>query len=277
MDLRTIKVFLAVASGAFFGGLVGLSIHTYMWWIGILVGGFLGYMLYEVERIPSALKQAYNAIINWQPDWQYWKDVAVILSFVGLYTTAGFTGTYSLTLKHEEIETILEFFGLSQSLIGIETIPFGLRLMLLAGLLSFMFSVIIIFVLNSNNSASSRRDLLHTFVVIAVVANPVGLFLVGLALVTGVLAAMVLGVIYHKKIWNKIADIALLGWNFLTYFYRLIHSEVRLLCMIDAALGAGFITFYGNLWLGALFAGFFGVLNLEIIGKKILQCVPARK
>lgn len=69
---------------------------------------------------------------------------------------------------------------------------------------------------------------------------------------------------------------------FLSHFAKnvfiLIHSELRLLCLFDGGMGAvvGTLivgTLTGTL-VGALAGGIFGVLNFEIVSKRILKLVP---
>ena len=70
----------------------------------------------------------------------------------------------------------------------------------------------------------------------------------------------------------------LLGFilRFITQLFRLIHSELRLLCAVDAALGAavGYLT--GNALLGATFGGLFGVLNYEVITIRVMKLAGAK-
>ena len=58
-------------------------------------------------------------------------------------------------------------------------------------------------------------------------------------------------------------------------FFILVHSELRLLCGVDAAIGAlvGFLI--GSVVLGALAGGLLGLLNYELVSKRWLKCVPA--
>jgi hypothetical protein len=64
--------------------------------------------------------------------------------------------------------------------------------------------------------------------------------------------------------------------RFIKTFFILIHSEMRLLCGVDAAIGAGIGYFYGNPILGMLFGGLFGVLNYEVVSKRLLR-LPSKE
>ena len=68
--------------------------------------------------------------------------------------------------------------------------------------------------------------------------------------------------------------------RFVRNVFILIHSELRLLCLLDGGLGAvaGTLivgTLAGTL-VGALAGGVFGVLNFEIVSKRLLRLVPLR-
>ena len=65
------------------------------------------------------------------------------------------------------------------------------------------------------------------------------------------------------------------AWNFakrlIVSVFKEIHSDIRLLCACDAALGAAIGYFTGNVILGAIAGGIFGVLNYEIVTKRLLK------
>ena len=73
-------------------------------------------------------------------------------------------------------------------------------------------------------------------------------------------------------LWIVICKIGL----FVKTVFILIHSEERLLCMIDAVIGAGIGYSFESALIGALVGGIIGVLNFEILSKRILHLVPAK-
>lgn len=56
------KIFTVAALGAFIGSLVGLQLNHLFWWVGMLVGGGVGYLAYNlgevIRAIPLAVEQA---------------------------------------------------------------------------------------------------------------------------------------------------------------------------------------------------------------------------
>jgi hypothetical protein len=67
--------------------------------------------------------------------------------------------------------------------------------------------------------------------------------------------------------------IPLVGKFFMELF-QYIHSDVRLLCGMDAAIGAGVGYFAGDMLIGALFGGAFGLLNYKIVRTYIFKISP---
>lgn len=64
--------------------------------------------------------------------------------------------------------------------------------------------------------------------------------------------------------------------KFFGAFFLLIHSDLRLLCGIDAALGTAAGYFAHNAFAGGVIGGLIGLLNYELISKRWLKLVPAR-
>ena len=56
--------------------------------------------------------------------------------------------------------------------------------------------------------------------------------------------------------------------------FILIHSEFRLLCGVDAAIGAVIGYFAGYVIVGLIVGGILGVLNYELISRRWLKLVP---
>ena len=58
---------------------------------------------------------------------------------------------------------------------------------------------------------------------------------------------------------------------FLIAIFVLIHSDIRLLCGVDAAIGAGIGYFAGSVIVGMFAGGLFGVVNYEVVSKRLLK------
>jgi len=58
--------------------------------------------------------------------------------------------------------------------------------------------------------------------------------------------------------------------------FIIIHSEIRLLCGVDAVIGAAAGYFTGSAIIGALAGGLIGVINYEIVSRRVLHLVPTK-
>ncbi|MBL7022080.1 hypothetical protein ISR92_02060 [Patescibacteria group bacterium] len=61
------------------------------------------------------------------------------------------------------------------------------------------------------------------------------------------------------------------------YIFVEIHSDIRLLCAVDAMIGAGIGYFYTNPIIGMIAGGILGVINYELVSKRWLKLVPTSK
>jgi hypothetical protein len=77
---------------------------------------------------------------------------------------------------------------------------------------------------------------------------------------------------------DRIADLVAAIVVFIGFLFckliRLIHSELRLLCGVDAAIGAGIGFFFNAPVVGAVVGGMFGVFNFEIVSIRWMKVVP---
>ena len=55
------NVLLASALGAAIGSLVALQLSSHLWWLGLIVGGLVGYLSYEWKKVLIAIPQTYKA------------------------------------------------------------------------------------------------------------------------------------------------------------------------------------------------------------------------
>jgi len=53
-----------------------------------------------------------------------------------------------------------------------------------------------------------------------------------------------------------------------------VHSDVRLLCGLDAAIGAACGYFAGSVLIGLISGGVMGLVNFEVVSKRVLKLVP---
>lgn len=240
------KVFMACALGAGIGSLVALELNQWLWWIGLIVGGLTGYLAYEFKKVALAILAAWKAAIYPFTSSQLlkWK-VALGLSLSTLSIPLVFLLLWSFSKPGVNVtDTIL--WMMSGVLFGV-IIGFG-----------FIPDIMMSFVDGRTNEdkITQLRKLNYA------VFPPVVIF-------------------WHLP--RGLAWLALTASKFLARFcwqvFIRIHSEMRLLCMADAALGAAVGYWAGSTIIGALAGGVFGLVNYAVVTKRILEprgLLPAR-
>jgi len=249
---KTMKVFLACFLGGFIGTIVALQLHAF-WWLGLLIGSFVGYLTYEAKQVVCAIKQSWKTVIGIRIiSRKQWKKFTRML-----YDSAKLI-LVACSIFASFIVCILPVFLLKN--------PFGVALSL--GL------CIILSIARIIDVTRDKDDPLTTCLHL----NPIYLYLwlTPKYLIIGIV--WLLKLIFHviPRTPKFLAKTTKIIGRFIKTVFILIHSDELLLCGIDAAIGTviGFIT--GNAVVGGLAGGVFGVLNFEIISKRILHLVPAK-
>ena len=250
---QVLKVFFACALGAFIGALVALQLGAF-WFVGVLVGGFTGYMVYEFQKVISAVKIAWNAVAGirfhrWRPNKEYWKLYFRCFPPIFLSFSIGICWLILFLLMIND-HTISGWHEFALSAILFEATA------LLASIMA-AFDV---------DTAENTRfmDSLWKF---SREGNPVSVLCWYLP--RGILK----GTVFCVK---RIPAGAHATGKFCSLVFVQIHSDERLLCGVDAAIGAGIGWSAGNPLVGAIAGGLFGVVNYEIVSKRILKVIPQR-
>jgi hypothetical protein len=242
---RTVKIFTACALGAGIGTLIALQLSGYFSWIGPLVGGFIGYLAYDYKKVIEAVKIAWDGFINWRPNK---KDLKLFLkawiSFcycLASVISGFFVGMVGLIMLYDVDATS------RQELVFI-------LLLIMAGCIFFVVPILSFMTISHDYGDSERMNLS--------IQNSKMMFPYQLYCVT-----IPKGIIFLIK---KIPVVVVTIVKFAKTVFILIHSERRLLCGVDAAIGAAIGYYAGNAIVGALAGGVFGVVNYLIVSIGIL-------
>jgi hypothetical protein len=256
--MEKMKVFIACAIGAGIGTLVALSVSQYFWWIGLIVGCLFGYFSYEFKAVISAVRIAWKNVIGWRPDKKIVKHVFnILISMLGCYTTIWLV-VFLLPFGFEEYPKFLS----SDTLISVS----------LASAILFMF--LIMFHCDSSDQSKAQEEII----------------ILGKNMIPVYFHFYVLFVFFPVSVWLCVKNIAIFFWKmprrtkkitvillkFTKTVFILIHSEARLICGVDAGIGVFVGYFTGHIIIGALAGGLFGLLNYEIVSKRVLKLVPKR-
>ena len=244
---------LACFLGGFIGTLVAKNLG-FFWWIGLIAGGFVGFLSYEFKAVIIACKNAWKAVIGIRITKEQWQKFE---NHLKLYFQDWFSSTMGL------YGTIVIGVMLVLCLTDTKYNWVGVGMVMAFFFLCSFLTAYLLFELDVDKK--TRKSLLRW--------NPVRIYC------WIVPKYIFLGVVYLIKHTPKfIAEIVKTILRFTKHVFIEIHSEIRLLCGIDAAIGVciGFFT-GGNALIGGIAGAIFGGLNYEIISKRILHLVPIKK
>lgn len=250
MDARTKKI----AAACFIGGWIGLSLAIQMrpifWWVGLLIGAGAAYLAHEFRAVVRAVPRAFERA------WE--RTDAVSDGFVYVATSLVRVVAFWSILVPTGV-LILQYYG---------TWPNGtLPKALFETSLMVHLVVAIVFLLTAF-AASAREGMpIRTWNVFAVY----GYYLPWLVIQLFRMAIWLLRMVPAGAVFIAVM---------VKELFFLIHSDERLLCMLDAALGitVGYWylphLFFGIL--GGVVGAVAGVLHFEILSKRVLRLAPLR-
>ncbi len=257
---RTVKVFLACAIGALVGSLIALQINGVFWWMGLLAGGLTGYLSYEFSTVIRMIPRAWRMATSWRMNWArlYSPLLSIARHILGIVMMAVTFASYSV---FGAIFNIYSWNDVSETFVAFASI--------------FFFFMLVCFKPLITDVTMSSKEVVKYGVISLLCANPV-------VVSVWFLPRFLFWVLPRGIFWvavrtpKAIRIIAVVLARFVYYLFRLIHSEERLLCGVDAGIGTiiGYIS--GNAFVGALAGGIFGVLNYEILSKRVFHLVPTR-
>lgn len=271
------KIFGACALGAAVGTALALELAPYLWWVGMLVGGLVGYFTYEFREVLRAAQTAWKKTIAWRPFLPWWRVVGRtfagslilttllvvagtlgVIAFKGnldVYPTAFaaavlFSTVWSVATSLNE-DTRLELKLCRHTEEHINSLLEQNRYQWLIAMVATAFFSLILFL--------SYWDL---------VVTTMQWLSIGTVMLCGVVFAA------YGAVWLIRRVIPVLG-RFFWAFFKLIHSDIRLLCAVDAALGTAAGYAAGSALVGALAGGTLGVVNYYLVSVCWLKLAPA--
>jgi len=254
MDTRAIKVFLACVLGGLVGSVVALSVHPYLWWVGLLAGGAVGYFSYEFKEVLRAIRVA--AVFAWHqtlaaPDLIKSRRFRLLMPRLGLAVLipiALLASTSIIFLILNPIITIETSDGKNGLLAAFMSVG-GTAIAVATAVLS-----ICAFVHESDGHYMVETKTLGIFVF---TLSPIGFV---------ALPLFGIGWVLYKS--PKIAKLCAV---FVKTLFLTIHSDIRLLCGVDAAFGALIGFYLMNPIIGAIAGGIIGLLNYKVVSQKWLR------
>ena len=279
------KIFGACSLGAVIGAVVALQVAPQVWWVGLIIGAFVGYLSYDFKEVRSAAPEAWRAVMG-----QAREVRANFLGLIKQWLTKPHPIAHTaavLTLPYYWIwiaPTIMQEMALR------EHPEWWVADKVAAYVFPYMFAAMFYGVFTAATS--------WILVIFAKMGSFIGEncywypFMVNHEYEWPQMAEELEKQGFHRGEWTYrnfwrwtakgvllFVPVILYGvfmivrgcYRFLRTLFVLIHSEIRLLCACDAAIGAAAGYFYGNPLIGGVVGGIFGVLNYEVVSKRLLR------
>lgn len=242
----TARIAIACFMGALIGTLIALQLG-YLWPIGALVGGHIAYLGFNFEEVLSAIPRAWQEVSEWEPDRELWREK--LRSGIGAFGMG-------LTML-----VVLCFIPMT---------PSFTMAPIWALTIAPAFWFLVAFMItdrrdNGNINSAFPMSFKHS--------NPIGVAFWTLYGLTKLIIWLPKGAM---KMTRFIGRVTTMMWKFTTTLFHIIHSDLRLLCAVDAGLGTVIGYMSGNALVGAIAGALLGVLNYEIVSVRVLQVAGAK-
>jgi uncharacterized membrane protein (UPF0136 family) len=268
--MERLKIIIALALGSFIGSLVAIEINHYFWWLGLLVGGAVGYLSYEFKVVLVAVVNAVGYAYVRFP------GIAEIKSFV----IGAALGAWIFINRIMCLALFISLFYIILNLFANwDRGPFTSTMQPLVIYWRGMFYGVILMAMLSASlislSLPGRQSVLDNFFKFTFYHLPK--FIV-LKIIVGVPVNIVKALIVAARVTPRVArTIGRFVKVFATRFFRLIHSDIRLLCAVDSAIGSAVGYFAGSAIIGLIAGVLFGLVNYEVVSKRVLKLVPINR
>lgn len=268
MESRTAKVAWACFLGGLIGAAVALEVAEYLWWLGLLAGGLTGYFAYEFKKVVLAVPAAFRVAAAWRPDW---KEVGRNMRVGFWFTLAGLAILASCLASFCPLTTYL--------LRTVQEPPLLLTLVMLGSFAYAAASMGTWFYIFNRIKETTADPVLRAKKV-AFMMNP-------LALAIWWVPKAIIFTLYQtlrglgwliprtpRAVWFAMLATIRFTWRFGWNLFTIVHSDLRLLCGVDAAIGVVIGYFAGSPLVGGLAGAAWGALNYEVLSKRILHLAP---
>jgi len=257
---------IACFTGATLGAVLALQ-WGYFWWIGVFVGGAAAYVGFRFREGMVAARRV----------WQSMTRPKAAALRAGIWNLARMTGAV-IALLCFGVSILIMIVGVAMSLAAGEELSFSGRAqfrmasgeaslaaqywaILAAGLVVAVVLAVFGVLLAARDRKAACRTILSCFLLTPPVLPFTLAFVIGSALLP------------HAS--KLVVRLAVLGFQTARQLFVLIHSELRVLCMTDAMIGAVAGFFCGNALVGGLIGAVFGLANYKLVSVRLLKVVKA--
>lgn len=279
------SVAFACALGGLIGTLCAQEIAAHFQYgarfasFGTLIGGAVAYLIVDFWQLYAGVKLAWAQTINWKPHKLWWRAFGAVFA-------ASFAITPTIVIAFGILPVIGALLFPSTEMAAVDTL-----VSVISGGAAFSVLAAIVTGITLGHLETARKgaameawetrlyEVIERNWDLAKIANPiaVGCF-VARHLLRGLWFAIprMPQAIAMLASW-LVAAAKLLG-AFLRAIFVAVHSERRLICLVDATLGAlvGYHVF-GIATAGAIAGMILGVINFEVVSVRWLKIVPATR
>ena len=226
------KGLLASATGAWVGGMIALQMNQYFWWLGMLVGGLVGYVSYEpkecLTQTVRIVRQAFSGITS-KSFIAFWKRFGWNFFDLGSLWFLSCCFSYFLIIFVEPKVPIKAF--------------------LFATFVILISMILVSFVVSFDSDYPSHGEL-------GKVINPISLIF------------WYLPRLLIKAIRALPVALRWLG-RLIVQVFVAVHSQERWMCLLDAALGSAWGYYWRHAVIGAFAGALFWLVSYQMIARSI--------
>lgn len=245
--MKTAKIFTACAIGAFIGSLMALEFQPLWRWFGLVVGGFIGYLAYEPMAVLLAGKKAIRVV--WEArKWRIMESQERRRMF-----RLGFKAGVVFGLDVLLLFLILDYLVGKPILRVVSSLVIVLGIGLLCG-----WAVLP----GKRETAEQITERVNDIKYFTAAINPAKILFYWIPKGVGK------GICFFPIL---VRELGLLSARFFKTLFLLIHSDIRLLCGADAAIGALVGLKTGSPIVGAIAGGLVGVINYQLVTVRLLK------
>lgn len=260
---NSLKIFVACAAGALIGALTALQLKGWWWLLGMPIGALGGYLFYEGKKVIEAIPKAFKASFAMRRNVP--KVAKKIVQEVGFrpFLLLALAVWLIVSLHIKDSVTMI-----TANVVFLWLFLLFLAVSFLTMLFSF-FSFIFVCVSGDEKMVNFFGEPLSGFekfsrsqflvflkdICLGVVKSLWGIIKIPWYLVRGLWWLAKVLFLHLPKATGK----------FVWTVFKLIHSDIRVLCTVDAALGAAVGYFAGSAIIGAAAGGLLGVVSYALV------------
>jgi hypothetical protein len=253
---------IACFTGAVLGAFLALQLN-YFWWVGILIGGAVGYVLFRFKEAIEAARRAWRSL----PDAKaataaartgIWNFVRLAGAVVGILCFAAsiiiiMVGVAMSLVVGTEMSARWEGPVMAAGDLGIPPTYWWVSavVVMLAALL------LLACVLKTRDRKAACRAIVNCILLTPLVLPFTLAYAIGSAILPRAGKAFVRSCELCLALGRRI--------------FILVHSEIRLLCMTDAMIGAAAGYYFGNALIGGIIGALCGLVNYRLVSVKWLK------